>query len=169
MSLGQSSSIPKFSATGNWCDSWLLHSSFPFAFQVYVWTHANEAKPPPRSPLEYGWRNENKYLMPKYFEWPMTFDFLQDLVCMCKGKFICSKNCVCVEQNLSCTSICGFQGNDDCFFLLFFFLFFPSQVSALDVTWTILVNSQIFSYRQLVWQLIATFVISLKTADARTR
>jgi hypothetical protein len=22
------------------------------AFQVYVWTHANEAKPPPRSPLE---------------------------------------------------------------------------------------------------------------------
>jgi hypothetical protein len=38
------------------------------AFQVYVWTHANEAKPPPRSPLEYGWRNENKYLMPKYVE-----------------------------------------------------------------------------------------------------
>jgi hypothetical protein len=27
------------------------------AFQVYAWTHANEAKPPPRSPLEYGWRN----------------------------------------------------------------------------------------------------------------
>ncbi len=71
------------------------------AFQVYVWTHANEAKPPPRSPLEYGWRNENKYLMPKYFEGPMTSDFLQDLVCMCKGKSICSKNCVCVEQNLS--------------------------------------------------------------------
>ena len=23
------------------------------AFQVYVWTHANEAKSPPRSPLEY--------------------------------------------------------------------------------------------------------------------
>jgi 5'-3' exonuclease len=40
------------------------------AFQVYVWTHANEAKPPPRSPLEYGWRNENKYLMSKYFEGP---------------------------------------------------------------------------------------------------
>ena len=38
------------------------------AFQVYVWTHANEAKPPPIWPLEYGWRNENKYLMPKYFE-----------------------------------------------------------------------------------------------------
>jgi hypothetical protein len=56
------------------------------AFQVYVWTHANEAKPPSRSPLEYGWRNENKYLMPKYFVGPMTSDFLQDLVCICKGK-----------------------------------------------------------------------------------
>ena len=37
----------------------------------------------------------------------LTSDFLQDLVCMCKGKSICSRNCVCVEQNLSCTSICG--------------------------------------------------------------
>jgi hypothetical protein len=45
---------------------------------------------------------------------PMTFDFLQNLVCMCKGKFICSKNCVCVEQNVSCTSICGCQGNEEC-------------------------------------------------------
>jgi hypothetical protein len=47
-------------------------------------------------------------LMPKYFEGPMTSDFLQDPVCVCKGKSICSKNCVCVEQNLSC----GCQGND---------------------------------------------------------
>ena len=31
------------------------------------------------------------------------------------------------------------------------FFFFFSQVSALDVAWTILVVSQIFSYRQLVW------------------
>ena len=53
------------------------------ALQVYVWTHANEAKPPPRSPLEYGWRNENKYLITKYFEGPMTSDFLQDPVCVC--------------------------------------------------------------------------------------
>jgi hypothetical protein len=58
------------------------------------------AKPPPRSPLEYGWRNENKYLMPKYVEGPMTFDFLQDIVCMCKGKFICSKNWVCMQHEV---------------------------------------------------------------------
>jgi hypothetical protein len=84
------------------------------AFQVYVWTHANEAKPPPRSPLEYGWRNENKYVMPKYFEGPMTSDFFQDRVCMCKSKSICSKTCLCVEQHLSCTSICDCQGNEEC-------------------------------------------------------
>jgi hypothetical protein len=44
----------------------------------------------------------------------LTSDFLQDLVCMCKSKSICSRNCVCVEQNLSCTSICGCQGNEEC-------------------------------------------------------
>jgi hypothetical protein len=76
-------------------------------FRQHILRVAFQAKPPPRSPLEYGWRNENKYLMPKYIEGPMTSDFLQDLVCMCKGKSICSKNCVCVEQNLSCASICG--------------------------------------------------------------
>jgi hypothetical protein len=42
-------------------------------------------------------------------------------------------------------------------FLFFSFSFFSSQVSALEVAWTILVISQIVSYRQLVWQLISTF------------
>ena len=36
MSLGQSSSFPKFSATDNWCDSWFLHSSFPWQPQMLV-------------------------------------------------------------------------------------------------------------------------------------
>ena len=53
--------------------------------------------------------------------------------------------------------------------LLFFLFFFLSQVSVLDVAWTILVGSHIFSYRQLVLQLISTFFISLTAADARTR
>jgi hypothetical protein len=50
-------------------------------------------------------------------------------------------------------------------FVCLLFLFYFSQVSALDVAWTILVVSQIFSYRQLVWQLISTFFISLTSAD----
>jgi hypothetical protein len=29
-------------------------------------------------------------------------------------KLIYFKNCVCVEQNLSCTSICGCYGNEEC-------------------------------------------------------
>jgi hypothetical protein len=36
------------------------------------------------------------------------------------------------------------------FFVFVFVFFYFSQVSALDVAWTILVVSQIFSYRQLV-------------------
>jgi hypothetical protein len=36
-----------------------------------------------------------------------------------------------------------------CLFVCLFFFYF-SQVSALDVAWTFLVVSQIFSYRQLV-------------------
>jgi hypothetical protein len=108
MPLGQSSSFPKFSATGNWCDSWFLLSSFPWQPQMLAHDKCS------RSPLEYGWRYENKYLMPKYFEGPMMFDFLQYPACMCKGKFICSNNCVCVEQNLSFTSMCGCQGNEEC-------------------------------------------------------
>jgi hypothetical protein len=36
MSLGQSSSFPKLSATGNWCESWFLHSSFPWQPQMLV-------------------------------------------------------------------------------------------------------------------------------------
>jgi hypothetical protein len=62
----------------------------------------------------YTWNATRSMWMPTYFEGPMTSDFLQDLVCMCKGKSICSKDCVCVEQNLSCTSICGCQGNEEC-------------------------------------------------------
>jgi hypothetical protein len=36
MSLEQSSSFPKFSATDNWCDSWFLHSSFPWQPHMLV-------------------------------------------------------------------------------------------------------------------------------------
>ena len=44
----------------------------------------------------------------------MSSDFLQDLVCICKGRSICSKGCVCFEQNLSCTELCPCQALDLC-------------------------------------------------------
>ena len=44
----------------------------------------------------------------------MSSDFLQDLVCTCKGRSVCSKGCVCFEQNLSCTELCPCQALDLC-------------------------------------------------------
>ena len=44
----------------------------------------------------------------------MSSDFLQDLVCTCKGRSVCSKGCVCFEQNLSCTELCHCQALDLC-------------------------------------------------------
>ena len=35
----------------------------------------------------------------------MTSDFLQDLLCSCKGKVMCGRSCVCNEQNMSCTEL----------------------------------------------------------------
>jgi hypothetical protein len=32
----------------------------------------------------------------------MSSDFLQDLICSCKGRKICSRECACYEQNLCC-------------------------------------------------------------------
>ncbi|CAC5397714.1 unnamed protein product [Mytilus coruscus] len=74
---------------------------FRDSLQVLVWMNAHIAKTPLRSPLEYGWTIGNCSIN-------------QDLFCTCKGKIICSKSCACYEQNLSCTSICGCQGSDDC-------------------------------------------------------
>jgi hypothetical protein len=44
----------------------------------------------------------------------MSSDFLQDLICSCKGRKICSREYVCYEQNLCCTELCPCQGNDLC-------------------------------------------------------
>lgn len=87
---------------------------FRVSFHVYVRMNAHIAKPPTRSPLKYGWTMGNSSIVPLYFEGPMSSDFLQDLGCTCKGKTICGKSCVCYEQNVSCTSICGCQGSGDC-------------------------------------------------------
>lgn len=44
----------------------------------------------------------------------MASDFLQDLVCTCRGKLVCARNCVCNRQNLSCTTVCLFKGSHNC-------------------------------------------------------
>jgi hypothetical protein len=60
--------------------------------------------------LQFGWVDKNG-LVPVYFDGQTSSDFLQDLLCTCKGKTLCSKDCVCFLQNFSCTELCPCQGN----------------------------------------------------------
>jgi hypothetical protein len=72
-----------------------------------------KSAPPVRSPLMFGWEDKSG-LVPVLFLGQMSSDFLQDLVCSCKGKSICFSSCVCFEQNLSCTDLCPCYGSDTC-------------------------------------------------------
>jgi hypothetical protein len=69
--------------------------------------------PPMKSAVLFGWEDRNG-LVPVYFKDQMSSDFLQDLVCTCKGKSVCMKGCICFEQSLSCTDLCPCQA-EDCF------------------------------------------------------
>jgi hypothetical protein len=64
-----------------------------FFFKLIIWNICKDGK--------FG-------LEPILFEGQMSSDFLQDLVC--NGRSVCSKGCVCFEQNLSCT-IWRYSGN----------------------------------------------------------
>ena len=83
------------------------------SLQVYIWTSLSIAQPPVKSPLQFGWVNKNGLVL-VYFDKQTSSDFLQDLLCTCKGKTLCSKGCICFEQNLSCTELCPCQGNFSC-------------------------------------------------------
>jgi hypothetical protein len=73
-------------------------------FQTNIWLIAHIPKPAIGSPLEHGCKDGKFGLEPILFEGQMSSDFLQDLVC--NAISVCSKGCVCFEQNLSCTELC---------------------------------------------------------------
>jgi hypothetical protein len=77
-----------------------------------IWLIAHIPKPAVASPLEHGCKYGTFGLEPILFEGQMSSDFLQDLVC--NGRSVCSKGCVCFEQNLSCTELCPCQALDLC-------------------------------------------------------
>ena len=83
------------------------------SLQTYIWKSSQKAQPPVRSPLMFGWEDKG-VLVPVFFRGQMSSDFLQDLLCSCKGKSICSSSCICFEQNLSCTDLCPCYGSDMC-------------------------------------------------------
>ena len=84
-----------------------------FADQYMVVFQYRTTTAPP-SPYDYGWRKNAAGPLPLFFEGIMTSDFLQDLICSCKGKVMCSGSCVCNEQNMCCTELCPCQGSDFC-------------------------------------------------------
>jgi hypothetical protein len=52
---------------------------------------------PPKSHLQFGWETRHGSLLHVYFQSQMSSDFLQDLICTCKGKAVCSSGCVCCD------------------------------------------------------------------------
>ena len=64
------------------------------SLQINIWMTAHVAKPPMKSAVLFGWEDRNA-LVPVYFKDQMSSDFLQDLVCSCKGKSVCMKGCIC--------------------------------------------------------------------------
>jgi hypothetical protein len=84
------------------------------SYKTKIWLIAHIPKPAVASPLEHGCKDGKFGLEPILFEGQMSSDFLQDLVCTCKGRSVCSKGCVCFEQNLSCTELCPCQALDLC-------------------------------------------------------
>jgi hypothetical protein len=51
------------------------------------------------SRYDYGRQKGSNGPTPILFSGLMSSDFLQDLICSCKGRKICSRECVCYEQN----------------------------------------------------------------------
>jgi len=92
----------------------LKQHSLRASLQTQIWTASYIAKSPIPSPLEYGWQKGKDSLQPVYVEGPMPADFLQDLVCSCKGKSPCKKSCVYFEENLACTDLCFCQWSEWC-------------------------------------------------------
>jgi len=82
--------------------------------QAKIWTTSHHQKPQIGSPFDYGWQKSNSGLEPILFTGMMSSDFLQDLICTCKGRAVCSRACICFEQSLCCTELCPCQGSDLC-------------------------------------------------------
>ena len=51
---------------------------------------------------------------PVFYEGPMVSEVLQDLICRCRGKKVCSTCCTCHQQKLPCTELCSCSASDDC-------------------------------------------------------
>ena len=77
------------------CEATFTQHVLRSSLQINIWVTSLVAKPPMKYVVLFGWEDRNG-LVPVYFK--MSSDFLQDLVCTCKGKYVCMKGCICFEQ-----------------------------------------------------------------------
>jgi hypothetical protein len=78
------------------------------SYQTKIWLIAHIPKPAVGSPLAHGCKDGKFGLENQYYlkvKCHLTF---------CSGRSVCSKGCVCFEQNLSCTELCPCQALDLC-------------------------------------------------------
>ena len=58
-----------------------------------------------RSPLKFGCKQEGKNAL---------CQVIDSLLCVCRGRVICSKSSMCSDQGLSCTEMCSCNASDEC-------------------------------------------------------
>ena len=63
------------------------------SYQTKIWLIAHIPKPAVGSPLEHGCKDGKFGLEPILFVGQMSSDVLQDFLCTCKGRSVCSKGC----------------------------------------------------------------------------
>ena len=95
------------------CEATFKQHVLRASLQTYVWYHAILESPLLRVICSLVGKKDGS-LLPVYFQGQMSSDFLQDLICTCKGKAVCSSGCVCFEQGLSCTDLYPCQAGEIC-------------------------------------------------------
>ena len=83
------------------------------SYQTKKWLNAHIPKPAVGSPLEHGWKDGKFGLEPILFEGQMSSAFAGPRMHM-QIRSVCSKGCVCFENNWSCTELCPCQALDLC-------------------------------------------------------
>ena len=85
------------------------------AWQTRIWISSHIAKPDLGSPLEYGWKREGEKLVPVYYEGLSASEVMQDLLCTCSKRNLCSTDsCSCRKNRLACVELCSCHGDDVC-------------------------------------------------------
>ena len=82
------------------------------SWQARVWMTATNADEEVVSPVGCGWQKEEEVIRPIYFEGPTACEMLSDLICDCKGRNKCGRECPC--SNLGCTDLCRCEGGSMC-------------------------------------------------------